>query len=198
MKFSLAPDLGKLWPSGRKDRIDPAGGCPVRRSDRKSLAQANRTSPCSEPNGSAFPGPTAAPPGAGAGMPLQGPRFIGTGSSDSALDFGPHYGSGSDVIFMLTVLWRGHRRLRERGGHRKVALAAVTRGPVATASAPPRDRRMREKRMGESATRGSGTRKPPAPASNRLQTGRDVPAGGVNASGRPRACGQIVENRIQG
>ena len=73
-------------------------------------------------------------------------------------------------------------RLRERGGHREVALAGVMRRPVATASALPRDRRMREKRMGESATRGSGTRKPSAPSSNRLQTGRDVSAGGVNAS----------------
>ena len=112
-------------------------------------------------------------------------------------------------------------RLRERGGHRKVALAGVMRSPmrsacrvaeryrkvalagvmrrpVVTANALPRDRRMREKRMGAAR----GARKPPAPSPNRLQTGRDVPAGGVNASGRPPACGQgcgqIVENRIQG
>ena len=116
-----------------------------------------------------FPGPNAAPPGAGVAPAC-------TVATDSALDF--------------------------RAPLRKVALAGVMRGPVATAGDPPRDRRLREKRMGESATRGSRTRKPPAPSSNRLQTGRDVSVGGSGASGRSPACGQdcgrIVENRIRG
>ena len=46
------------------------------------------------------------------------------------------------------------KRLRERGGRRKVALAGVMRRPVATANVPLRDRRVREAREG--APRGSG------------------------------------------
>ena len=42
-------------------------------------------------------------------------------------------------------------RLRERGGHRKVALAGVMRKLVVTANVLPRDRRMRERRMDDSA-----------------------------------------------
>ncbi|MCY4317438.1 MAG: hypothetical protein OXC66_15150 [Roseovarius sp.] len=44
-----------------------------------------------------------------------------------------------------------HKRLRERGKCRKVALAGVMRKLVATANVLPRDRRMREDRMDDSA-----------------------------------------------
>ena len=61
-----------------------------------------------------------------------------------------------DVLYMAALSATIHNaemkalcgRLRERGGHRKVALAGVMRRLIVTASALLRDRRMWEKRMG--------------------------------------------------
>ncbi|MCY4315029.1 MAG: transposase, partial [Roseovarius sp.] len=82
-------------------------------------------------------------------------------SRDSGSMKGARHVSGGrrrprDVLYMAALSATIHNaemkalcgRLRERGGHRKVALVAVMRRPVATASALLRDRRMREKRMG--------------------------------------------------
>ena len=64
-----------------------------------------------------------------------------------------------DVLYMAALSATVHNaemkalcgRLRERGGHHKVALAGVMRKLVVTANVLPRDRRMREKRMDDSA-----------------------------------------------